>query len=296
MAAIRQSLRGAAAINPDPSVMLDAADRVLRSQAPERFVTAWVGVFDPVWSTLACAGAGHPPPLVRSAGGRVEPLPAGGLPLGLRERGTDVTRNLDLTENDTLLLYTDGLIEAGRDVIAGERALAEALRDADVEAAPAQAIHDGVLRGAGASDDVALLVVGFHRSLLAIGGDHGALRWAFDVDDGVAARAAARRDGRRARAARRRRARPNDRRARVRRAGRQRQALRAGRDRRRARSQRRASRSCTSSMRARGSSTTRGCRSTRWRRRAAACSSSRRSRRSSRSRAVPAGARTRARC
>ncbi len=187
MAAIRQSLRGAAAINPEPSVMLDAADRVLRSQAPDRFVTAWVGVLDPVWGTLACAGAGHPAPLVRSARGDVDELPAGGLPLGLRERGADVTRNLDLEPGDTLVLYTDGLVEAGHDVIAGEAALADALREADVEIAPAQALHEIVLRGAGASDDVALLVVGFRHSLLAIGGDRGALRWTFDANDALAA-------------------------------------------------------------------------------------------------------------
>jgi anti-sigma regulatory factor (Ser/Thr protein kinase) len=172
--------------------MLDAADRVLRSQAPDRFVTAWVGVLDPVWSTLTCAGAGHPPPLARTADGRVVQLPAGGLPLGLRERGADVTRNLTVAENETLLLYTDGLIEAGRDVIAGEHALADALHEADVERGPAQAIHDAVLRGGAASDDVALLVVAFQRSLLAIGGDHGALRWTFDLEDGAAATAARR--------------------------------------------------------------------------------------------------------
>ncbi len=190
MAAIRQSLRGAAAINPEPSVMLDAADRVLRSQAPDRFVTAWVGVLDPVWGTLACAGAGHPAPLVRTAKGVVGALPAGGLPLGLRERGADLTRNLELAPNDTLVLYTDGLVEAGRDLIAGEDALANALRHADVEVAPAQALHEAVLRGTGASDDVALLVVGFRRSLLAIGGDGCAYRWSFDARDPDAASSA----------------------------------------------------------------------------------------------------------
>jgi PAS domain S-box-containing protein len=190
MAAIRQSLRGAAAINPDPSVMLDAADRVLRSQTPDRFVTAWVGVFDPVWGTLACAGAGHPPPLCRTADGYIVQLPAGGLPLGLRERGADVTRHVDLEAGETLLLYTDGLTEAGRDLIAGEKALVLALRDADVEAAPAQAIHEAVLRGGGASDDVALLVVAFRHSLLDIGADGGALRWTFDAVDASAAASA----------------------------------------------------------------------------------------------------------
>jgi PAS domain S-box-containing protein len=187
MAAIRQSLRGAAAINPDPSVMLDAADRVLRWQAPDRFVTAWVGVLDPVWATLKTAGAGHPPPLERRADGSVLQLPAGGLPLGLRERGGDVTRQHVLAPNTTLLLYTDGLIEAGRDVIAGEAAVALALREADIETAPARAIHQAVLDGVVASDDVALLVVGFRDSLFALGGERGAQRWTFDVDDGAAA-------------------------------------------------------------------------------------------------------------
>ena len=184
MATIRQSLRGAAAINPDPSVMLDAADRVLRSQAPERFVTAWVGVIDPVWATLAYAGAGHPPPLLRTRAGHVLRIDAAGLPLGLRERGQDVTRHADILDDSTLLLYTDGLVEAERDVIGGEAALVQALREADLAAAPAQAIHDAVLRGVAASDDVAMLVVAFRRSLLAIAGDRGALRWTFDARDG----------------------------------------------------------------------------------------------------------------
>ncbi len=187
MAGIRQSLRGAAAINPDPSVMLDAADRVLRWQAPERFVTAWVGVLDPVWATLMTAGAGHPPPLERRADGSVRQLPAGGLPLGLRERGGDVTRQLVLAPGSALLLYTDGLIEAGRDVIAGEAAVALALRGADVETAPARAIHQAVLGDIVASDDVALLVVAFRDSLFALGGERGAQRWTFDVNDRAAA-------------------------------------------------------------------------------------------------------------
>ncbi|MBV9408929.1 MAG: SpoIIE family protein phosphatase, partial [Candidatus Eremiobacteraeota bacterium] len=190
MAAIRQSLRGAAAINPDPSVMLDAADKVLRSQVPDTFVTAWVGVIDPVWATLVCAGAGHPPPLHRNGLHEVEQLPGGGLPLGLRERGQDATRTFEIEPDTTVLLYTDGLVEAGRDLIAGETALAAALREADLQAAPAQAIHEAVLDGRGASDDVALLVVAFRRSLVDVGGDRGALRWTFAVDDGTAAGAA----------------------------------------------------------------------------------------------------------
>ena len=47
-----------------------------------------------------------------------------------------------------------------------------------------------MLGGVGASDDVALLVVAFRRSLLAIGGTRGALQWSFDADDADAAHAA----------------------------------------------------------------------------------------------------------
>ncbi|HTW84557.1 MAG TPA: SpoIIE family protein phosphatase [Candidatus Sulfotelmatobacter sp.] len=189
MAAIRQSLRGVAAIDADPSVMLDAADRVLRSQTRDRFVTAWVGVLDPLWETLVCAGAGHPPPLRRLRDGSVDALPGGGLPLGLRERGQDGSQRIALAPGTTFLLYTDGLVEAGRDLLAGELAVIAALAEADITAAPAKSIHDAVLGNAGAIDDVALLVVAYGESLSALGGGRGARHWRFDAADGEVAAA-----------------------------------------------------------------------------------------------------------
>jgi PAS domain S-box-containing protein len=187
MAAIRQSLRGVAAIDADPSVMLDAADRVLRLQTRDRFVTAWVGVLDPLWSTLVFACAGHPPPLRRTSDGTIDTLPCGGLPLGLRERGQEGAQRVALAPGTTFLLYTDGLVEASRDMLASEAAAALALREADVNAAPAKSIHDAVLGNAGAVDDVALLVVAFRQPVDAIGSDRGARRWQLDAADGETA-------------------------------------------------------------------------------------------------------------
>ncbi|MBD5632965.1 MAG: SpoIIE family protein phosphatase [Candidatus Eremiobacteraeota bacterium] len=72
MANVRQVVRGVAQVHPDPATMLDAADRTLHAEDKERIVTAFVGVFDPVTSSLAYASAGHPRPLLRLADGTLE--------------------------------------------------------------------------------------------------------------------------------------------------------------------------------------------------------------------------------
>ncbi len=50
MASVRQSIRTAVLINPDPKAVLDAVDRIVRAMGHNRFVTAFVGVLDPVCS------------------------------------------------------------------------------------------------------------------------------------------------------------------------------------------------------------------------------------------------------
>jgi serine phosphatase RsbU (regulator of sigma subunit)/anti-sigma regulatory factor (Ser/Thr protein kinase) len=160
MAAMRQVIRGVAQVYADPATMVDAADRTLKAEHPDRFVTAFVGVFDPVARTLSYCSAGHPAPLVRHADGSITDLPSEGLPLGLRTRdGTDA-RTIDIPDGATLLFYTDGLIESTQDVIEGERRLRAALAEPEITTRPdlAQAIHDDVLRE-GAHDDVAILAM-----------------------------------------------------------------------------------------------------------------------------------------
>jgi phosphoserine phosphatase RsbU/P len=56
--------------------------------------------------------AGHPPPLVVRHDGAVEWIDATGLPIGMFADEQFVSRTLQLRDGDTLLLYTDGVVEA----------------------------------------------------------------------------------------------------------------------------------------------------------------------------------------
>jgi serine phosphatase RsbU (regulator of sigma subunit)/anti-sigma regulatory factor (Ser/Thr protein kinase) len=185
MSNVRQVLRGVAHVHPDPAMMLDAADRTLQSEEPDRLVTAFVAVLDPVTDELTYASAGHPRPLLRRGDGRWTELVAPGIPLGAPSKGTRVTETTTMSADAVLVLYTDGLTEATRDIAAGEAALRAAVSDPGVIAAPnvSQAIHDAVIEGT-ARDDVAIFTV--RRSGDA---DRQAIaHWAFETTDAATAR------------------------------------------------------------------------------------------------------------
>jgi len=77
------------------------------------FVSAFYGVYDPRLRSLTWANAGHPPPRLRRADGRIEPLPlAQSLPLGIDDDERFEERTTLLSPGDVLLFYTDGLTEA----------------------------------------------------------------------------------------------------------------------------------------------------------------------------------------
>jgi PAS domain S-box-containing protein len=188
MASVRQSIRTAALINPQPAAVLGAVDRIVRAMGQTPFVTAFVGVLDPVSFELTYASAGHPPPLVRSARGTVHALSEGELPLGLRRRSEDSSTTIDAEPGSVLLCYTDGLTEFDRDPLRGERLLWEALRTAN--GAIAHEIYARIAGGRPAQDDVAILAISFERPLTEIDGPKRAARWEFDAGDAGAARSA----------------------------------------------------------------------------------------------------------
>jgi serine phosphatase RsbU (regulator of sigma subunit) len=159
MSGVRQAIRGAAHVSPDPSVMLAAADCALQS-AHGRFVTAFVGVIDPRTSTLTYQSAGHPPPLLALATGTVLELRCGEPPLGLRFTTAAASHTQALPAGSLLVLYTDGLTESRRDVLAGEARLRAALRTLVTAGAdePARMLHDAILVD-GSRDDVAILTI-----------------------------------------------------------------------------------------------------------------------------------------
>jgi signal transduction histidine kinase/DNA-binding response OmpR family regulator len=193
MGNVRQVIRGVAHIHPDPALILDAADKTLRAEHPDRLVTAFIAVLDQVGGTLSYASAGHPAPLVRSSDGSVSALDVVGLPLGLRERDEPGAVNAALERGALLLLYTDGLVEATHDYFEGDSRLRAALADPLLaqDEGVARAIYERVLPG-GARDDVALLAVRVADEAVAdasvTASPKGFVRsWSFDACDASAA-------------------------------------------------------------------------------------------------------------
>ncbi len=189
MGSVRQSIRTAALINPEPTMVLEAVDRIVRAMGDERFVTAFVALLDPVTFELRYAGAGHPPPALRAPDGTVALLDGGDLPLGLRQRETRRSAGLTIAPGSLLIAYTDGLIEFDRDPVAGERALIGAAAGAR-RASAARDVYRHIAADRPARDDIAVLTIALDAPLTAAEGGVHAARWRFGSHDERAAGAA----------------------------------------------------------------------------------------------------------
>jgi serine phosphatase RsbU (regulator of sigma subunit) len=111
MGQVRMALRAYVVQDPSPvSVMSGVHQLVSHLPLPE-MVTLMYLVLEPASGTLRLANAGHPPPLVFGGGrsryveGDVSP------PLGVTAEAHFTETRLDLRDGETLLLYTDGLVE-----------------------------------------------------------------------------------------------------------------------------------------------------------------------------------------
>jgi sigma-B regulation protein RsbU (phosphoserine phosphatase) len=73
----------------------------------------FLGIFDPKTGSLSYCNAGHNPPYVRRADGRVEMLGGKhGPALGIVPGAVFVSESATLEPGDVLLMYTDGVTEA----------------------------------------------------------------------------------------------------------------------------------------------------------------------------------------
>jgi sigma-B regulation protein RsbU (phosphoserine phosphatase) len=77
-----------------------------------RFTTAVVGEYDLATRSLTYVNAGHNAPILRRMDGRLEKLETGGLPFGISPDATFEIETLQFQPGDTLVLYTDGVVEA----------------------------------------------------------------------------------------------------------------------------------------------------------------------------------------
>jgi serine phosphatase RsbU (regulator of sigma subunit) len=162
MGHLRQAIRAIARTTDDPATILNVVDGQFQLDVPHALATAIVVIFDPLSHRLDYALAGHPPPLVRAASGEVTELMGPGLPLGIRGASEPPTQHVALASGSVLVLYTDGLIEGSRDVIAGQgllRCAVAKLSSTELKSA-AQVLYDTVLRDAPIDDDVAIITLG----------------------------------------------------------------------------------------------------------------------------------------
>jgi PAS domain-containing protein len=111
MAKLRFALTGAALTNPDPAGVLDVLNRMLTSGEGITLASAIVSRFEPTTRRLSWAQAGHPTPLLLRAN-EVHRLdrPTGTI-LGAVSGAVYATARTHLAPGDTVLMFTDGLIE-----------------------------------------------------------------------------------------------------------------------------------------------------------------------------------------
>ena len=86
--------------------------QVARHAPRSRFVTLCLVLFDPASGDIHYVNAGHPPALLRRAGGQYERLAAGGTALGMFELSTYTAGRTTLGMGDVLVFYSDGITEA----------------------------------------------------------------------------------------------------------------------------------------------------------------------------------------
>jgi serine phosphatase RsbU (regulator of sigma subunit) len=112
MASTRSMLRAAALASDSPGEVLARVNNLLYADTPERmFVTCFYAILEPASGKLRYANAGHDLPYQRNRGGVVELL-ATGMPLGLMPDMFYEERETCIDLGDSLLLYSDGLVEA----------------------------------------------------------------------------------------------------------------------------------------------------------------------------------------
>ena len=77
-----------------------------------RFTTAVIGEYQPVTRRFSYVNAGHNAPIVRRANGGIERLESGSVPFGITPDAAFVSSDVFLQPGDTLILFTDGVVEA----------------------------------------------------------------------------------------------------------------------------------------------------------------------------------------
>jgi phosphoserine phosphatase RsbU/P len=114
MATLQASLR---TIAGEGASLADLVTRLNRyacahSLDGRRFTTAVLAEYEPAARRLSYVNAGHNAPILRRNNGDMEKLDIGGVPLGIVSSAAYETSAKDVQPGDTLIFFTDGVVEA----------------------------------------------------------------------------------------------------------------------------------------------------------------------------------------
>jgi len=114
MATLQASLRTLASEGPPLSQLAERLNRYAsqHSLGGQRFTTAVIAEYDPATRELSYINAGHNSPVIRHANGGTDRLESSALPFGITAETTFPSARVQLQPGDTLVLFTDGVVEA----------------------------------------------------------------------------------------------------------------------------------------------------------------------------------------
>ncbi len=171
MANVQATVRAYASESATPAWLCNRVNSVLCANiASGKFVTLFYGILDAARHELRYANAGHPKPILVRASGATDFVDGGGALLGMFPEWKYEDSVVPLSPGDRLLLFTDGITEAGQPggEEFGEGNLIEAAREAR-ELSPADLKAELLARvkkfcRSRMADDVTLIVVAVNSS------------------------------------------------------------------------------------------------------------------------------------
>ncbi len=167
MSSLHASVHAQVAAKTSLYQMVKSINEYLAENIPtNRFITLFIAELDPQTGIINYINAGHNPPLVGRADGKVEQLESGGFPLGIMPMAEYDVGQVQLAAGEALVIYSDGVSEAVnlKDEEFGMERLTQVVSD-NVKSS-ASGLRDKVesalsafTRTAPANDDITLVIV-----------------------------------------------------------------------------------------------------------------------------------------
>lgn len=113
MSSLHAAMHAQVAANSSLLQTINAVNQYLAQNTPtNRFVTLFLAELDSESGMMNFINAGHNPPLIAHADGRVEQLASGGFPLGIMPMAQYDVGQTRLLKGEALVIYSDGVSEA----------------------------------------------------------------------------------------------------------------------------------------------------------------------------------------